>query len=98
MAAPLSSSGIWKYLESRQVHPDIMLRSPGNLSNSGIRANVAVIDSRDGVPQLLEGLRTLEDRGHDSAGVASVEAEQLQADMPSRPTQKLLIQAVTLQC
>ena len=34
---------------------------------------VAVIGSRDAAPLLLEGLRQLEYRGYDSAGVATVE-------------------------
>ena len=38
---------------------------------------VAVIGSRDAAPLLLEGLRQLEYRGYDSAGVATVESEQL---------------------
>ena len=38
---------------------------------------VAVIGSRDAAPLLLEGLRQLEYRGYDSAGVATVEAGQL---------------------
>ena len=35
---------------------------------------VALIGSRDAAPQLLEGLRQLEYRGYDSAGIATVEA------------------------
>jgi glucosamine--fructose-6-phosphate aminotransferase (isomerizing) len=38
---------------------------------------VAVIGSRDAAPLLLEGLRQLEYRGYDSAGIATVEATQL---------------------
>ncbi|QNI84061.1 glutamine---fructose-6-phosphate transaminase (isomerizing) [Synechococcus sp. PROS-7-1] len=38
---------------------------------------VAVIGSRDAAPLLLEGLRQLEYRGYDSAGVATVESGQL---------------------
>ncbi|MCS5698574.1 glutamine--fructose-6-phosphate transaminase (isomerizing) [Cyanobium sp. FGCU-52] len=36
---------------------------------------VALIGSREAAPQLLEGLRQLEYRGYDSAGIATVEAE-----------------------
>ena len=35
---------------------------------------VALIGSRDAAPQLLEGLRQLEYRGYDSAGIATVNA------------------------
>ncbi|MFM7551043.1 MAG: hypothetical protein ACKO8I_19700, partial [Cyanobacteriota bacterium] len=35
---------------------------------------VALIGSREAAPQLLEGLRQLEYRGYDSAGIATVEA------------------------
>jgi len=34
---------------------------------------VALIGSREAAPQLLEGLRQLEYRGYDSAGIATVE-------------------------
>ena len=34
---------------------------------------VALIGSRDAAPQLLEGLRQLEYRGYDSAGIATVD-------------------------
>jgi len=36
---------------------------------------VALIGSREAAPQLLEGLRQLEYRGYDSAGIATVDAE-----------------------
>ncbi|HYP03539.1 MAG TPA: hypothetical protein VER57_03210, partial [Cyanobium sp.] len=36
---------------------------------------VALIGSREAAPQLLEGLRQLEYRGYDSAGIATVEAD-----------------------
>ncbi|MEB3327158.1 MAG: glutamine--fructose-6-phosphate transaminase (isomerizing) [Synechococcus sp.] len=36
---------------------------------------VALIGSRDAAPQLLEGLRQLEYRGYDSAGIATVDSE-----------------------
>jgi glucosamine--fructose-6-phosphate aminotransferase (isomerizing) len=42
------------------------------LSMCGI---VALIGSREAAPQLLEGLRQLEYRGYDSAGIATVEAD-----------------------
>ena len=35
---------------------------------------VAVIGSREAAPLLLEGLRQLEYRGYDSAGIATVDA------------------------
>jgi len=38
---------------------------------------VALIGSREAAPQLLEGLRQLEYRGYDSAGIATVDAEGL---------------------
>ncbi|MFN6357148.1 MAG: glutamine--fructose-6-phosphate aminotransferase, partial [Cyanobacteriota bacterium] len=38
---------------------------------------VALIGSRDAGPQLLEGLRQLEYRGYDSAGIATVDGEGL---------------------
>ncbi len=38
---------------------------------------VALIGSREAAPQLLEGLRQLEYRGYDSAGIATVEAGKL---------------------
>ncbi|MFN6134380.1 MAG: glutamine--fructose-6-phosphate transaminase (isomerizing), partial [Synechococcaceae cyanobacterium] len=38
---------------------------------------VALIGSRDAAPQLLEGLRQLEYRGYDSAGIATVEGGRL---------------------
>ncbi|MFN9243203.1 MAG: glutamine--fructose-6-phosphate transaminase (isomerizing) [Cyanobacteriota bacterium] len=38
---------------------------------------VALIGSREAAPQLLEGLRQLEYRGYDSAGIATVEAGRL---------------------
>ena len=38
---------------------------------------VAVIGTRDAAPLLLEGLRQLEYRGYDSAGVATVQAGAL---------------------
>ncbi|MGA0073574.1 MAG: glutamine--fructose-6-phosphate aminotransferase, partial [Steroidobacteraceae bacterium] len=36
---------------------------------------VALIGSREAAPQLLEGLRQLEYRGYDSAGIATVDAQ-----------------------
>ena len=44
---------------------------------------VALIGSREAAPQLLEGLRQLEYRGYDSAGIATVE---LAADAPTGST------------
>ena len=38
---------------------------------------VALIGSREAAPQLLEGLRQLEYRGYDSAGIATVDAAGL---------------------
>ena len=35
---------------------------------------VALVGSREAAPQLLEGLRQLEYRGYDSAGIATVAA------------------------
>ena len=35
---------------------------------------VALVGSREAAPQLLEGLRQLEYRGYDSAGIATVDA------------------------
>ena len=37
---------------------------------------VAVIGSREAAPLLLDGLRQLEYRGYDSAGIATVNAER----------------------
>ena len=36
---------------------------------------VALVGSREAAPQLLEGLRQLEYRGYDSAGIATVDAK-----------------------
>ena len=36
---------------------------------------VALVGSREAAPQLLEGLRQLEYRGYDSAGIATVAAQ-----------------------
>ncbi len=41
---------------------------------------VALIGSREAAPQLLEGLRQLEYRGYDSAGIATVEADPAQGE------------------
>ena len=38
---------------------------------------VALIGSREAAPQLLEGLRQLEYRGYDSAGIATVDGAGL---------------------
>ena len=36
---------------------------------------VALVGSREAAPQLLDGLRQLEYRGYDSAGIATVDAK-----------------------
>ena len=40
---------------------------------------VAVIGSREAAPLLLEGLRQLEYRGYDSAGIATIDVSGAQA-------------------
>ena len=45
---------------------------------------VAVIGTRDAAPLLLEGLRQLEYRGYDSAGIATVHGGQL-SHLPTCP-------------
>ena len=46
---------------------------------------VAVIGSREAAPLLLEGLRQLEYRGYDSAGIATVNGER-QLSWPAAST------------
>ena len=46
---------------------------------------VGYIGRRDAVPVLLEGLRSLEYRGYDSAGLAVVHRNRLQVDQDGRP-------------